>query len=215
MPSLNIGSIWVTEKDAALLRRALGRRKLVLASASPRRQRVLEQCAVEFIVRPVEVGETIEPGCSPAGHVRKWSRIKALAAAHTTRRGLILAADTIVYYRRILGKPADEADARRLLAALSGRTHMVYTGLTLVAVPDWLMAYGWRTTRVRFHRVGARAISEYVRTGEPLDKAGAYGIQGMGGRLVADIDGPLDNVVGLPVRRTAELIDRLNGKRTS
>jgi len=211
-PSLIISSNWVTEKDAARLRRVLGRKKLVLASVSPRRQRVLEQCAVKFSVLPVEVGETIEPGGSPGGHVLRWSRIKAQAAAEKLTRGLILAADTVVYYRRILGKPVDEVDARRLLAALDGRTHTVYTGITLLAMPEHARISGWCATRVTFHRVGNHAIREYIKTGEPLDKAGAYGIQGLGGRLVARIDGPLDNVVGLPVGRLADMIQRLYTK---
>lgn len=207
-----INSVWVTEKDAARLRRVLGRKKLVLASASPRRQRVLQQCGIEFVVSPVEVDETIEPGGSPAGQVVKWSRIKAQAAAEKIKGGLILAADTVVYYRRILGKPVDKAHARRLLRILSGKTHTVYTGMTLLALPQRMLVYGWRTTKVRFHKVGTREIRDYVETGEPMDKAGAYGIQGMGGRLVSWIEGPLDNVVGLPVDRLVQLIERLKIK---
>lgn len=209
---MEINSVWVTDEDAARLRRALGRRKVVLASASPRRQRVLQQCRVKFVVSPVDVGETIEPGGSPAGHVVRWSRTKAQAAAKKIRGGLILAADTVVYYRRILGKPEDQADARRLLQTLSGKTHTVYTGITLLAKPQRALVYGWCSTKVKFHQVSEREIWDYVETGEPLDKAGAYGIQGMGGRLVARIDGPLDNVVGLPVGRLARLIERLTIK---
>lgn len=215
MPPLKISAVWVTEGDAARLRRALGRRRLVLASASPRRARVLQQCGVDFVVSPVEVGEQLKPDRPPSGHVVKWSRIKARAAAEKRKQGLILAADTVVACGgRILGKPSDRAHARRLLETLSGKTHTVYSGMTLLAMPQGALVYGWCTTKVRFHRLSAAEIEDYVDTGEPLDKAGAYGIQGAGCDLVSGIDGPLDNVVGLPVGRLVQLIERLKARST-
>ena len=210
---MDISTVWVTDKDAAGLRRAVGRKRIILASVSPRRARVLRQCGVRFIVSPVEVGEYIEPDRSPSGHVVRWSKIKAKKAGETWKRGLILAADTVVVCQgRILGKPADLVNARRLLRALSGRVHTVYSGLTLLAMPEKTLVYGWCTTKVRFRRLGLREIGEYIDTGEPMDKAGAYGIQGAGRHLVAGIDGPLDNVVGLPVGRLVQLIERLKMK---
>jgi len=181
-----------------------------LASASPRRARVLKQCGIDFLVSPVEVDEQLEADRPPSGHVVKWSRIKARAAAERWQRGLILAADTVVACGgRILGKPSDRAHARRLLETLSGRTHTVYSGMTLLAMPQGALVYGWCTTKVRFHRLAAVEIEQYLDTGESLDKAGAYGIQGAGRDLVSEINGPLDNVVGLPVGRLVQLIERL------
>ena len=210
---MEIGELWVTDNDAERLRRALRRRKLILASASPRRAKVLTECGVKFTVSPVEVGEHIGAGSSPSGHVVGWSKRKALAAGQIHPRGLILGVDTIVHYRgKIFGKPGDKQDARRLLTLLSGRTHTVYTGMALVAMPQRVLVSGWCTTRVRFFRLSRRQIDAYIATGEPMDKAGAYGIQEGGRRLVADIDGPLDNVVGLPVGRFAGLIERLKGR---
>ncbi len=171
------------------------------------------QCGVDFIISAVEVMEQIEPRCSPSGHVVRWSKIKAKAAAEKWKRGLILAADTVVACGgRILGKPADRLHARQLLETLSGKTHTVYSGMTLLAMPQGVMVYGWCTTRVRFHHLSTRVIEEYLCTGEPLDKAGAYGIQDAGRHLVSEITGPLDNVVGLPVGRLVRLIERLKAK---
>ncbi len=206
---MDIRQRWVTEQDAEQARRVLGRRRLVLASGSPRRRDVLNQCGVRFEVVPSDVHETIVATDAPHGHVICWSRRKARAIAENRQRGLILGADTIVYYRRIIGKPTDQADAVAKLSLLSGKTHTVYTGLTVVSQPDGRETYGWSATRVRFHAVSERQIRRYVHTGEPMDKAGAYGIQGMGGQLVASIDGALDNVVGLPVGKLAQLLTRM------
>ncbi len=191
------------------MRRTLGHRQLVLASGSPRRREVLNQCGVQFSVVPSDMHETVDPRDAPHGHVIRWSRRKAKAVARKHQRGLILGADTIVFYRRVLGKPADSAEAIALLSRLSGKTHTVYTGLSVLAQPHGTEVYGWSATRVRFHAVSEHQIRKYVRTGEPLDKAGAYGIQGMGGRFVADVDGPLDNVVGLPIGKLVQLLARL------
>ena len=213
---MEISKVWVTDQDAARLRQALGKRKLVLASASPRRAKVLTQCGIEFVISPVEVGERISDGSSPSGHVVRWSKAKALAATEKWKTGVVLGADTVVFCgERILGKPINRRDAQRLLAMLSGRTHTVYTGMTLIAMPQRVAAYGWCTTRVKFHRMTRREIDAYIATGEPLDKAGAYGIQEGGRRLVAGIDGPLDNVVGLPVGRLTQLIERVKARLRS
>lgn len=210
---MEINSAWVTTHNITALRRVLGRRKLVLASASPRRARVLQQCGVQFVVSPVEVGEQMNPRRSPSGHVVYWAKKKVLAAGEQCRRGLLLGADTIVTYAGLLlGKPTDRKDAKRMLEKLSGRTHTVYTGLAVLVMPQGVMAYGWCTTRVRFHRLSSEKIRRYAASGEPSDKAGAYGIQGEGRSLVAEIDGPLDNVVGLPVGRLAQLIERVKNK---
>ncbi len=210
---MEIDSIWVNEEDAVALRKLVRRRKIILASASPRRKRVLDQCGISFVVAPVEVDETIDPDRSPWGHVVRWSRIKAKAAMPEWKNGLIMAADTVVAIDGlILGKPKNKADAGRLLRMLSGKTHTVFTGVTIVDLAGQDICHGWQATKVRFHRLIARQIREYIAGGEPLDKAGAYGIQGRGRELVAAIDGPLDNVVGLPVGKLVQLIKRLRGK---
>jgi nucleoside triphosphate pyrophosphatase len=181
--------------------------RLVLASASPRRRALLEQVGLCFEVRPVEDAEDTAPANdAPAEHARKSAETKAVAASRADPGVLVLGADTVVALDgRVLGKPRDEAEAVTMLAALSGREHEVHTGVA--------MGYGGRvlladvvTTRVRFRRLSPEEIADYVRSGEPMDKAGAYGIQGRGALLVAGIEGCYSNVVGLPLSRTWELL---------
>ena len=139
------------------------------------------------------------------------ARAKALAIAATApANATVIGADTIVVLDgRIFGKPADEADARRMLAELSGRTHQVITGVCLVRNGQ-TEAFA-ETTDVRFKEISAEDIAAYVATGEPLDKAGAYGIQGRGGAFVDSVDGDYDNVVGLPVARLERALDPESG----
>jgi septum formation protein len=183
---------------------------LVLASGSPRRRRVLEQLGLDFRVVPAPDGvETpwngIEP---PTDFAERLARAKAAAVASSAAGAIVLAADTIVVLDgAVLEKPRDAADARAMLARLAGREHVVHTGAA-VTVPAGGTASGLESTGVRFRPLDADLIEAYVATGEPLDKAGAYGIQGFGAALVESVDGCYFNVMGFPVTRVLALLER-------
>jgi septum formation protein len=173
---------------------------LVLASASPRRRELLAGLGLRFEVRPADVDETPREGEDPGAYVLRLAQEKAAAVALPENTGeLVLAADTtVVIDGAILGKPLDEEDARRMLRRLSGREHEVLTGLALCA------AGGREVSSVERSRVRMAALSEgeiawYAATGEPLDKAGAYAIQGLGSLFVEAVAGNYSNVVGLPI----------------
>ncbi len=183
---------------------------IVLASQSPRRRDLLHQIGInEFRVIPAQGEEEKDPGLSPAALVERLSRQKADEVAQRCEpEDLIIAADTIVALDgRILGKPRDEAEAVQMLHALSGRRHEVFSGVTVRRGEQILTEY--EETAVFFRPLTDREIDWYVSTGEPLDKAGAYGIQGMGIRFVSRIEGDYTNVVGLPVCRLLDMMGRL------
>lgn len=178
--------------------------RLVLASASPRRRALLEAAGVRFEVRPADVDETWTPGEPPVRYARRVATEKA-AAVQAGTDAAVLAADTVVALGgTVFGKPADAEEARRILGALSGREHRVHTAVALLS--------GGRvrarvvTTRVRFRELSRDDVEGYIATGEPFDKAGAYGIQGHGGALVDRVAGSYTNVIGLPLRETLELL---------
>ena len=181
--------------------------RLLLASGSPRRVQLMREAGFEPVVKPQDVDETPLPGEPADGLVARLSTLKARSALADAQPGdVILAADTTVALDGAeLGKPADDKDAKRMLSALSGRGHDVYTGVHLIRVcPDGStrersLVEG---THVTFYDFSPKEIDAYVATGEPLDKAGAYGIQGRGRALVRSIDGDYFNVVGLPVAAT-------------
>lgn len=179
-------------------------KKIILASASPRRKELLERAGVEFEVRPGN-GEEIISASVPEDVVRELSVQKARAAVFPAKEGtVILGADTIVSFGdRILGKPSDEEDAVRTLLMLQGNTHQVYTGVTILEYRNgiWHEHTFAERTDVTFYPVEETEIREYVRSGEPMDKAGGYGIQGRFGGYVKGIRGDYTNVVGLPVGR--------------
>ena len=179
-------------------------KKIILASASPRRKELLERAGVEFEVRPGN-GEEIISASVPEDVVKELSVQKARAAVFPAEEGtVILGADTIVSFGdRILGKPSDEEDAVRTLLMLQGNTHQVYTGVTILEYRNviWHEHTFAELTDVTFYPVEETEIREYVRSGEPMDKAGSYGIQGRFGVYVKEIRGDYTNVVGLPVGR--------------
>ncbi len=179
--------------------------RLVLASASPRRRELLRSLGLAPLVRPVDVDETPLPGETAEQCVLRLARAKAAARAEPGE--LVLAADTLVTLDgELLGKPANADEARAMLARLAGREHLVATGVALRDGTDGRTAAGIARTRVRMAALDAGQIAGYVATGEPLDKAGAYAIQGLGAWWVEAIDGNYSNVVGLPlplVRRLA------------
>lgn len=175
--------------------------KLILASGSPRRQELLTQIGLtDFTVHPADVDESVEPGTPPEETVLSLSRRKAEAVSRLFPEALILAADTVVYFDgHILGKPHSEADAVRTLSALSGHAHQVYTGFTLCSPGQ--TESGVECSYVTFRDLTQKEIAAYVATGEPMDKAGAYGIQGRGALFITGIQGDYFNVMGLPLCR--------------
>lgn len=180
---------------------------LILASASPRRQRFLYELGLEFTVNPAGVDEQNFPGENPARFVLRLAENKAQAVAGGNPDSCVLAADTIVVLdEEILGKPLDSLDAERMLARMSGRWHEVWTAYCLCRRSDKMMAKRAVCTRVLFRKLTPELCRAYVRTGEPLDKAGSYGLQGRGGFLVERIEGSYSNVIGLPM---AELVTDL------
>ena len=182
---------------------------LVLASASPRRQELLRNAGVRFVVQPTNIPEVPQPGEAPRAFAERMAREKALTVFRRRPNDFVLGADTIVIVDgEILGKPRDSADAVRMLRVLSGRTHQVLTGVCLVSprprTEDWRQEAGFEdirseTTLVTMDPLGDDDIHSYVSTGEPTDKAGAYAIQGRASRWVSRIEGDYFNVVGLPV----------------
>lgn len=185
--------------------------ELLLASQSPRRRELLERAGFEFAVEHVKVSEIIDENLNPSVQVSALAQRKAEAAAilpKSTKKqdNLILGADTLVVLDgKTLGKPKDFFEAVAFLRSLSGKTHSVMTGLCLIHMGSGETYVGFDETRVRFRPLTDEDIQDYVHTGEPMDKAGAYAIQGAAGRFVEDIDGSMTNVVGLPM----ELLERV------
>lgn len=180
---------------------------IILASNSPRRRELLAQIGIrDFQILSPDVDETVEPGLSPARMVEALSLRKAQAAAgRAGADDLIIAADTVVALDgAVLGKPRNEAGAFAMLSALSGREHHVYTGVTVHRAGRTVT--GHEETAVTFRALEADEIRGYIGTGEPMDKAGAYGIQGLGALLVSGIRGDYCNVVGLPVFRLGRIL---------
>ena len=179
---------------------------LILASGSPRRRQLLEQIGLTFVVRSSDVDESVSPGLTPAQVVESLSARKGEAvAAEAVPGDLVLSADTVVALDgAILGKPRDRAEAEAMLTALSGRTHQVYTGVTLLQDGRRLTEH--EVTAVTFRPLSPEEIAAYVSTGEPMDKAGAYGIQGLGALLVERLEGDYFNVMGLPLCRLGQML---------
>jgi septum formation protein len=179
---------------------------VILASASPRRAALLTAAGIPFEALPVDIDETPRPGETPEAHVRRLAAEKARTAAPRRPGATVLGADTVVVVEgRILGKPRDLADAAAMLRLLSGRAHEVLTGVAVLEPAGSEMVVETARTGVWFCPLSDEDIAQYVATGEPMDKAGAYAIQGIASRFVERIDGSYSNVVGLPVA----LVDRL------
>ena len=188
--------------------------KLILASASPRRAQILRDAGLRFERARANVGERRKPGETPRMMTRRLAEAKARAVVNKLRNkaaeAIIIGADTVVEVRaELLGKPRSQQAAREMLAKLAGRTHRVVTSIAAIRLPDQAQAIATESTRVRFAHLTAREIAEYVNSGEPVDKAGAYGIQGIGGRFIEKIDGCYFNVVGLPLARVYRMLINL------
>ncbi|MFH1336099.1 MAG: Maf family protein [Candidatus Zixiibacteriota bacterium] len=189
------------------LKQLLEGRKLILASSSPRRKEILEKEGIEFEIKfPSDIVEETS-NSDPVEHVLILSRKKAESVSDRTDGGIILGADTVVVLNGvILGKPQNSKEAFGMLRKLSGRSHRVYTGITLWNKYNGKIISDYDCTEVRFNRLEDQKIASYIDTGEPMDKAGAYGIQGMGSFLVESINGNLDNVIGLPTGKLKEML---------
>lgn len=176
---------------------------IILASQSPRRRELMALTDLEFIVKPSDADENVTQNLSPKETVEFLSLKKALALKN--ENDIIIGADTVVSIDgKILGKPKDEKDAYNMLKILSGRTHSVYTGVTVIK-NERTETFSCET-KVTFYPISDEEIKDYVKTGEPLDKAGAYGIQLKGGLFVEKIEGDYNNVVGLPIARLLKIL---------
>ena len=184
---------------------------LVLASASPRRQELLRSAGFSFTIQAADIDEAPLAGESPRDCAERLAREKALAVSRTRPHDIVLGADTIVVVDgAILGKPVDAADAARMLLLLSGRVHSVITGVCVVAGSESQnLRAASETTLVTMSELSDEEIRGYVATGEPMDKAGAYAIQGMAARWIPRIEGDYSNVVGLPVARVYAMLSGL------
>ena len=181
----------------------VGEKKVVLASESPRRQALLRQMGLTFVVEPSNVDEESVTSASPTELVTSLSHRKAQAVARSHADALVIGADTVVVLdAEILGKPKSAAGAAKMLSALSGREHQVFTGFTLYDRPTDRSISDYEVTTVRFRKLGEEEILAYVRSGSPMDKAGGYGIQDDYGAVFVDrIEGCFYNVVGFPLTK--------------
>lgn len=208
--ALQLVNIWNSKVDIILdYEGAMSMPSLILASTSPRRLEILRRAGVENLcVIPPKTEEDIRPGAAPEEASAYWSREKALSIAYAADiDDVIIAADTVVWHdRRILGKPTDEDEARSMLRRLSGDWHKVYTGITVLQ--DGSTQTEVEVTRVLMRPLTDAQIDAYVHTGEPMDKAGAYGIQDRGALLVEGIEGDFYNVMGLPLYRLSRMLER-------
>lgn len=187
--------------------------KIILASASPRRSAIMQEVGIEFdVVRSDADESSVSADCEPELYVQELALLKAADAAKKLdakgrKNMIIIAADTVVVSEgEILGKPRDCEDAKRMLAMLSGKEHKVMTGICVFRLKDAFSVCDTVVTKVQFKELGSDLIDRYVATGEPLDKAGSYGIQGKGAVLCEKIDGDYFNVVGLPISRLCDIL---------
>ena len=180
---------------------------LILASASPRRKELLEKFGVPFLIRAADIDETMDPGKTPFEEVGRVSRLKAMVTPRNAG-DIIIAADTIVVCEgKVLGKPGSEAEAAEMLRLLSGRDHQVMTGCTVLT--DEACETFTEVTDLHFRTLSEKEIARYVASGEPMDKAGSYGIQGGAALFCERMVGDYYNVMGLPVCRLGEVLRRI------
>ncbi len=185
--------------------------KIVLASASPRRHELLKLAVKEFEIRVSDVDENVPENISADKHAQYLSALKAGAVGRADDE-LIIGCDTVVSAEgKVLGKPSSAEECFEMLSFLSGKKHMVYTGVTFI-YKDSVHSFT-SETEVKFYPLNEKEINNYISTGEPFDKAGGYGIQGQGALLVREIRGDYFNVVGLPVSRLSRELDKFIGKQ--
>lgn len=182
---------------------------IILASASPRRKEILENASVKFEVMASSIEELTLDGESPCQMVMRLAFEKGMDIASIQKSDLIISADTIVVIdNTVLGKPKNEIEARKMITSLSGRTHQVITGISLINLDNNKKIIDYVISNVKFKNLSEEDINDYIRTKESLDKAGAYGIQGYGALLVDEIQGDYFNIVGLPISRLSDLLKK-------
>lgn len=182
-------------------------KQIILASGSPRRKELLEKAGLKFIVDPSSYEEKLDSNLEPSELVKQLSLEKAQDVAKKYKNAFVIGADTIIVFEgKILGKPKDENDAKETLSRLSGKAHSVITGFTLIDTATGKTISEFVETKVYFKELTSQEIDDYVKSGEPLDKAGSYATQGLGAKLIDRIEGDFDNVVGLP---TSEVLKKL------
>lgn len=186
--------------------------EIILASASPRRRELLKNMGLEFAVMVSEADEeSVDASVPPEIYVQELALLKAAAVAKTiikNKDAIVISADTIVVNDgKILGKPQDNDDAQMMLQSLSGKAHKVYTGFCVMRLSDAFTVCKNVCTEVVFKSLSTEKINKYIETGEPKDKAGSYGIQGLGAMLIEKIDGDYFNVVGLPVSELSDVLE--------
>lgn len=182
---------------------------IILASASPRRKEILENASVKFKVMISSIEELTLDGESPCQMVMRLAFEKGMDIASIQKSDLIISADTIVVIdNTVLGKPENEIEARKMITSLSGRTHQVITGISLINLDNNKKIIDYVISNVKFKNLSEEDINDYIRTKESLDKAGAYGIQGYGALLVDEIQGDYFNIVGLPISRLSDLLKK-------
>jgi septum formation protein len=184
-------------------------RKIILASASPRRKEILRKTGLNFSICTSDYKEDINLSLKPRALAKFLSRKKAETVAHKYKNAIIIAADTfIVFKNRLLGKPHTDKEAEKMLNMLNGKAHSVITGFTIMDTASKKILSRSVETKVYFKKLGRKEINAYVRSKEPLDKAGAYAIQGLGSVFIEKIDGDFLNVVGLPLRALTESLKK-------
>ena len=182
---------------------------IILASASPRRKEILENANVKFKIMASSIEELTLDSESPCQMVMRLAFEKGIDIASRQKSDLVISADTIVVLdNTILGKPKDEIEARKMITSLSGRTHQVITGISLINLDNNKKIIDYVISNVKFKNLSEEDINDYIRTKESLDKAGAYGIQGYGALLVEEIQGDYFNIVGLPISRLSDLLKK-------
>ena len=189
--------------------------QIILASTSPRRSKILKEKGFKFDVYPVKVNEEeITQNYPPESAVKKIATTKTLIAAEKIKNGIIIGADTIVVYNnKILGKPRDKSEAIDMLRLLSGKIHEVITAISVIEIKDgekYREYVECVKTKVKMKKLSEEEIRAYVATGEPMDKAGAYAIQGLGGIFIEWINGCYYNVMGLPIAKLYEMLKKIN-----
>ena len=182
---------------------------IILASASPRRKEILENTNVKFKIMASSIEELRLEGESPCQMVMRLAFEKGIDIASRQKSDLVISADTIVVLdNTVLGKPKDEIEARKMITSLSGRTHQVITGISLINLDNNKKIIDYVISNVKFKNLSEEDINDYIRTKESLDKAGAYGIQGYGALLVEEIQGDYFNIVRLPISRLSDLLKK-------
>jgi septum formation protein len=185
--------------------------RVILASSSPRRRELLNLVGIAHEVRPADIDETVLPGEHPSPHAERLARSKAAAVAASDPSAVVIGSDTIVVIEgQILGKPVDRGDAQRMLRMLSGREHTVVTAVA--AALEGKVVSSVEQVRVTFRALTDQEIDDYIATGEPMDKAGSYGIQGFGATIIRKVDGDFFAVMGLPLVTLVALLPELGVK---